>query len=63
MSVFVETEEWVNSFELIHDVLDSLEGYDVAIRYPGEMATVEDSHEAITAMKEVRRFVRDRLGN
>ena len=51
------------TFELIHDLLGSLEGYDVAIRYPGEVATVEDAREAIAAMKEVRQFVRAMLGN
>ncbi len=52
-----------SAFELIHDLLESLEGYDVVVRYPGEMATVEDAREAVAAMKEVRRFVRIRLGN
>jgi HEPN domain-containing protein len=51
------------AFELIHDLLDSLEGYDVAIRYPGEVATAEDAREAIATMKEIRRFVRAMLGN
>jgi len=51
------------AFELIHDLLSSLEGYDVAIRYPGEVATVQDAREAIAAMKEVRQFVRAMLGN
>jgi HEPN domain-containing protein len=51
------------TFELIHDLLGSLEGYDVAIRYPGEVATVEDAREAIAATKEVRQFVRAMLGN
>ncbi len=51
------------AFELIHDLLESLEGYDVVIRYPGETATVEDAREAMAAMKEVRRFVRTRLRN
>jgi HEPN domain-containing protein len=50
-------------FELIHDLLESLEGYDVAIRYPGETATVEDAREAVAAMKEVRWFVQAKLGN
>jgi HEPN domain-containing protein len=52
-----------SDFERIHDWLESLEGYDVAIRYPGETATIEDAREALAAMKEMRRFVRDRLGN
>ncbi len=51
------------SFELIQDLLLSLEGYDVAIRYPGETATIEDSREAVAAVKQVRRFIRARLGN
>lgn len=51
------------TFELIHDLLEALEGYDVAIRYPGEAATVEDAREAVAAMKEVRKFVRAKLGN
>lgn len=50
------------SFELIHDCLDRLEGYDVAIRYPGETATIDDANEAVAAMKAVRRFVRVKLG-
>jgi HEPN domain-containing protein len=51
------------TFELIHDLLEALEGYDVAIRYPGETATVEDAREAVAAMKEVRKFVRVKLGS
>ncbi len=51
------------AFELIHDLLESLEGYDVAVRYPSEAATVEDARQAVAAMKGVRRFVRARLGN
>ena len=43
--------------------MNGTEGYDVAIRYPGEVATVEDAREAIAAMKEVRQFVRAILGN
>ncbi len=50
-------------FELVHDLLEALEGYDVAIRYPGEAATVEDARTAVAAMKKVRKFVRARLGN
>lgn len=51
------------AFELVHDLLDGLEGYDAAIRYPGEVATAEDAREAIAAMREIRRFVRAMLGN
>ena len=49
-------------FERIHDLLESLGGYDVAIRYPGETATVEDARDALAAVKGMRRFVRGRLG-
>jgi HEPN domain-containing protein len=49
------------SFELIHDLLESLVGYDVAIRYPGEAATLEDAREAIAVVKQVRQFIRSRL--
>jgi HEPN domain-containing protein len=49
------------SFELIHDLLDSLVGYDVAIRYPGEVATLEDAREAVAVVKRVRQFIRARL--
>ncbi len=52
-----------HDFEQIHDWLESLEGYDVAIRYPGETATIEDAREALAAMKEMRRFVRNRIRN
>jgi HEPN domain-containing protein len=51
------------SFEMSHDLLESLEGYDVAIRYPGETATVEDAREAMAAIKKLRQFVRDMLGD
>jgi HEPN domain-containing protein len=50
------------AFELIHDLLDSLSGYDVAVRYPGEVATPEDARDAVRAMRKVRRFVRAVLG-
>lgn len=49
-------------FEQIADLLDLLNPYSVAFRYPGEEATVEESQAAVKAMKAVRRFVWTALG-
>ncbi len=51
------------AFELIGDLLDLLNPYSVAFRYPGEEATVEEAKAAVKAMKEVRRFVQGTLGS
>ncbi len=37
--------------------------YAVAFRYPGEEATKEESQKAVLAMKNVREFLRQRLGS
>lgn len=50
------------SFKLIFDALMILNPYSVDIRYPGASATKEDAREAVAAMKQVRTFVRARLG-
>ena len=50
------------SLEALRGELDSLEGYAVEIRYPGENATVEESKEAVVRMKRVRLVLRRRLG-
>lgn len=50
------------TFQLITAPLKTLYPYAVDIRYPGANATKEDAHEAIDAMKQVRKFVRARLG-
>ncbi len=47
---------------LIHDFLKPLNPYGVDIRYPGLRATVKEAKVAVKAMKEVRQFVRARLG-
>ncbi len=47
---------------LIDAYLDTLNPYSVDIRYPGSAATDNDATEAIKAMKEVRKFVRAKLG-
>jgi HEPN domain-containing protein len=49
------------AFDLITDVLLHLNPYAVEFRYPGAEATVEEAREAVTAMRTVRRFVRDKL--
>ncbi len=48
-------------FEQIVDLLDVLNPYFVAFRYPGEQATVAEAQAAVKAMKSVRRFVREAL--
>lgn len=51
-----------SDFRLIHDQLKRLNWYSVEIRYPGTEATLDDAKEAIKAMKEIRKFVRAKLG-
>lgn len=48
-------------FKKIAADLDSLEGYAVAIRYPGAVVSVELAEEAFKAAKRVRKFVRRKL--
>jgi len=50
------------TFKLIFDALMILNPYSVDIRYPGAHATKEDARAAVAAMKQVRAFVRARLG-
>ncbi len=50
------------TFAMIEKSLLTLTYYAVDFRYPGENATVEEAREAVDAMKEVRKFVRARLG-
>ncbi len=50
------------AFKLIFDALMILNPYSVDIRYPGTSATQEDARDAVAAMKQVRAFVRARLG-
>ncbi len=49
-------------FRLIDDPLIILNRWSSEIRYPGVQATVEDSKDAIKAIKVVRKFVRAKLG-
>jgi HEPN domain-containing protein len=50
------------ALELIGDLLDSLNPYAVEFRYPGEEVNSDEARAAIRAMKEVRRFLRNELG-
>ena len=48
-------------FRKIADALDSLEGYAVAIRYPGAIVSIELAEAAFKMTKSVRVFVRRKL--
>lgn len=62
----VQLEELVAQAEpdvrLIHASLATLNPYGIDIRYPGLEATPEEAQEALEAVKQVRRFVRSKLG-
>ncbi len=51
-----------NTFTLIAPRVVLLKNYAVPYRYPGADATMDDAREAAAIMKEVRKFVRARLG-
>jgi len=48
-------------FKKLANDLNSLEGYAVAIRYPGASASAELAEEAFKAAKRIRAFVRKKL--
>jgi len=50
------------SFGLISDLLETLNPFEAETRYPGYFADKDDARLAIAAMKEVRKFVREKLG-
>ncbi len=50
------------SFELVRPALEALNTFTVDIRYPGEFATKEEARDAVKAMRQVRAFVRTKLG-
>lgn len=50
------------NIRLFQEQILSLDPYGVDIRYPGLDATELEAKEAIKAMKEVRKFVRARVG-
>jgi len=49
-------------FKKITNDLSSLEGYAVAIRYPGAIVSVELAEEALKTANRIRKFVRNKLG-
>jgi HEPN domain-containing protein len=50
------------AFDLISNALALLFPYAIDARYPGFRATEQDARDAVAAMKQVRKFVRARLG-
>ncbi len=50
------------SFEFQREWLKILDRYAVSFRYPGEQATREEARDALRAMREVRAFIRQKLG-
>lgn len=51
-----------SDFELLTDLVVSLNPYSVEFRYPGEQATRKDAKIALAAIKEIRSFMRGKLG-
>ncbi|HLA87015.1 MAG TPA: HEPN domain-containing protein [Anaerolineales bacterium] len=49
------------NFRKIANDLDSLEGYAVAIRYPGAVISTELAEDAFKVTKRIRSFVRSKL--
>ncbi|MBI5651756.1 MAG: HEPN domain-containing protein [Chloroflexi bacterium] len=50
------------TFNLVKDWAIALTPYAIDVRYPGESVNVSEARTAIQAMKELRKFVRARLG-
>lgn len=50
------------SYEFLKADLDTLEGYAVIFRYPGDFAEKDQAQSAYQAVKVVREFVRQKLG-
>ena len=51
-----------SDIQLIHDSLTTLNKWISDVRYPGLSAGIEDAEEAIKVVKQVRKFVRKKLG-
>jgi len=49
------------SFELIADIIRPLSKYAVGFRYPGEEAHRPEARQAVKAMEEARKFIRERI--
>jgi HEPN domain-containing protein len=50
------------SFRTLLSDLRTLEGYAVAVRYPGSSVTLEMAQNALAAATKVRTFIRQKLG-
>ena len=51
-----------DEFKQVASDLDSLEGYAVAIRYPGVTVPAEMGESAFDAVERIRKFIRGKLG-
>jgi HEPN domain-containing protein len=58
----IECSKIDDAFAVLADTLLTLNFYAVDFRYPGATATEAEAREAVAAMKQVRVFVRKRLG-
>ena len=50
------------SFGTLLEDLDSLDGFAVAVRYPGAVVSAEQAERAFESVGRVRKFVRKKLG-
>ena len=48
-------------FESISEQLDVLDAYAVNFRYPGESAEMDEAQHAVSTMKDVHKFIREKL--
>jgi HEPN domain-containing protein/predicted nucleotidyltransferase len=49
------------SFLFIHDRLALLNPYSIEARYPGRVIEMPEAHEALAAVKKVRKFIREKM--
>jgi len=49
-------------FALVADIIATLDQFGTDIRYPGVSATMQDARQAFHALKQLRAFVRAKLG-
>lgn len=59
LALMIETEP---EYLLLHPYMNVLEGYAVQYRYPGQSAEKSDARTALSAAKQLRGFVRSKLG-
>ncbi len=62
LALLRQSKHPVPDVHLIHRYLAPLNPYGVDVRYPGLGATTKEAREAVNAAKEVRRFMRLKLG-